>query len=140
MVIQRHDTVEFWNDDQEVHEVFSSDQAEPFDLPGTSSGKSGEHRFHELGSVRLQCRIHPRMRADLRVVDNPSWVITQPDGTWQLVAPAGTWRLVAWEPNGGRAERPVTPCVDTRVDLSVQQALEPVPRKKGGPPTPEYSR
>jgi plastocyanin len=139
LVIQRHDIVEFWNDDQEPHQVFTSDRSQAFDLPGSVKTKSGEYPFRVAGSVRLQCNLHPPMRSDIRIVDNPFWAVAQPDGRWQLLAPEGSWRLVAWEPNGGTVERTVTPCAAGPVDLVLRQAEQPVSRKKGGPPEPEYS-
>jgi hypothetical protein len=138
-VIQRRDTVAFFNDDQERHQVFSNDRTEAFDIPSTTRSLSGSHRFRVPGSVRLQCNIHPTMRADLLVLDSPLWTLAAMDGSWQLEVPEGTWRVVAWEPNGGRAERRVEVCRAGPVNLTLLQAEEPLVRRKGGPPAPEYS-
>lgn len=140
LVIQRRDTVDFYNDDQERHQVFTSDSNASFDIPSTTRSLSGSHRFLAAGAVRLLCNIHPRMRADLLVLDNPLWTQAALDGSWQLEAPPGRWRVVAWEPNGGRAERTVEVCGAAPVELPLPQAEEPLVRRKGGPPAPEYAQ
>ena len=91
--------VEFPNQDETFHNVFSFSPAKRFDL--------GRYRaderpvpgvlFDTAGLVTLRCDVHEHMRALILVLDTPHFVITAADGTFRLTGlPAGRHTLKAW--------------------------------------------
>ena len=57
----------------------------------------------------LQCGQHNYIEADARIVWNPYYFVTGPDGTYQLEqVPAGRYQVTAWHPYAGAHTRSVT--------------------------------
>lgn len=103
--------VEFPNQDDTYHNVFSFSPAKRFDL--------GRHRpedkpvpsqiFDKAGMITLRCDIHEHMRGIILVLDTPHFVITGTDGTFKLSGlPAGSYKLKAWIDSRTTLEKPVT--------------------------------
>ncbi|RYD35333.1 MAG: hypothetical protein EOP86_08745 [Verrucomicrobiaceae bacterium] len=91
--------VEFPNEDDTYHNIFSFSPAKRFDL--------GRYRpeerpipsqiFDKAGPVTLRCDIHEHMRALILVLDTPHFVMTGTDGRFRLTGvPDGRYRLKAW--------------------------------------------
>lgn len=55
------DTVEFRNDDDFFHNVFSLSDLKPFDLGSYPQGESKSVTFEEAGELEVECAIHPSM-------------------------------------------------------------------------------
>ena len=61
------------------------------------------------GHFLLQCGQHNYIEADARIVWNPYYFVTGPDGAYQLdQVPAGRYRVTAWHPYAGSHTRTVT--------------------------------
>jgi plastocyanin len=91
--------VEFPNQDDAYHNVFSFSPAKRFDL--------GRYRpedkpvpsqiFDKPGMITLRCDIHEHMRAIILVLDTPHFVMSGTDGNFKLTGlPAGSYKLKAW--------------------------------------------
>ncbi len=91
--------VEFPNEDDTYHNVFSFSRPKRFDI--------GRHRpedrpipsqtFDKPGMVTLRCDIHEHMRAIVLVLDTPHFVISDTKGNFKLKGlPAGNYKLKAW--------------------------------------------
>lgn len=91
--------VEFPNQDDVYHNVFSYSPAKRFDL--------GRYRpeerpipsqvFDKPGLVTLRCDIHEHMRALILVLNTPHFVLTDSNGRFRLSGvPAGRYTLKAW--------------------------------------------
>lgn len=102
--------IEFPNQDDTYHNVFSYSPVKRFDL--------GRYRpeerpipsqvFDRAGLVTLRCDIHEHMRALILVVETPWFVTTQPDGRFRLTGlPAGHYKLKAWLDSKTTLEHPV---------------------------------
>ena len=111
--------VEFPNEDDTYHNVFSYSPPKRFDL--------GRYRpderpvpsevFDKPGLVTLRCDIHEHMRAIILVVDTPYFVVTDTDGNFRLTGmPPGRYTLKAWLSSKTTLERPV----DVSADATVQ--------------------
>lgn len=111
LAVQTGTKVEFPNQDDTYHNVFSFSPAKRFDL--------GRHRpedtpvpsqtFDKAGMVTLRCDIHEHMRAIILVVDTPYFTISGTDGSFRLGGlPAGTYILKAWLDSRTTLEKPVT--------------------------------
>ncbi len=97
--ITRGTTVNFINNDDVLHNVFSPDKcATNFNLGTWPKGETRSHTFESEGcySVVL-CNVHPEMEAWILVLQNPYFAITDEDGNYSIKnIPAGSYSLVAW--------------------------------------------
>jgi plastocyanin len=110
-VVMMNDTVEFVNEDKELHSVFSRSDDDTFDFKASMKGKTGDHAFLNSGAVMVQCDRHGWMRTDVLVLKNEHW--TRPDAAGRFKLgdlPAGTYVLVFWEPNGAKVKATVKSC------------------------------
>lgn len=88
-------TVQFPNDDDIFHNVFSLSTGQAFDLGLYRAGASKSRTFTSPGVVRVFCNIHPQMTALVVAAPTP-WITTaSTDGSWRLELPAGRYRLTA---------------------------------------------
>ena len=90
-------TVEFPNDDDVFHNVFSLSSARTFDLGRYARGSSRSVNFPTAGVVQVFCHIHSDMSGIILVLDSPLFVV--PDSTGRFVldgVPPGSYQLVAW--------------------------------------------
>jgi plastocyanin len=95
--ILRGATVEFPNEDDIFHNVFSLSGARRFDLPKYPAGSSRSVTFPREGVVNVFCHIHTDMSAVVLVLDNPYFVKPGEDGRFSLAGvPPGDYVLVAW--------------------------------------------
>ena len=88
-------TVDFPNNDQIFHNVFSLSVPQPFDLGLYRAGESRSRRFAQAGVYRVFCNIHPQMSAIIVVTPSPYVAVVPPDGRFSLDLPAGRYRLTA---------------------------------------------
>jgi plastocyanin len=90
----------FPNDDTVIHNVFSQNPGNSFDLGSIKSGeKTNPVALLKPGHVEVFCNIHSKMRADILVVPNTHWTRVGTDGSFQIPnVPAGTRRVVLWSP------------------------------------------
>jgi plastocyanin len=97
--VQAGTKVEFPNEDNVYHNIFSYSPAKRFDL--------GRYRhderpipaivFDQPGLVTLRCDIHEHMRGLILVLDTPFFTTTDPDGRFRLTKlPSGNFTLKAW--------------------------------------------
>lgn len=111
LAVQTGTKVEFPNEDDTYHNVFSFSPAKRFDL--------GRHRpedkpvpsqvFDKAGMITLRCDIHEHMRGIILVLDTPHFVISGTDGNFKLGGlPAGNYKLKAWIDSRTTLEKPVT--------------------------------
>ncbi len=91
-------TVEWPNDDNIYHNVFSMSDAKQFDL-GLYKGSPPDKRvkFDKAGRVDVFCSIHENMHCVVLVLENPYFAPTDEDGNYKILnVPAGTYTLKAW--------------------------------------------
>jgi plastocyanin len=90
-------TVEFRNDDEIFHNVFSLTPQNDFDLGLYKNGASKEQSFVNPGPVHLLCNIHSSMNGYVYVSDSP-W-FTQADATGRFSlkgVPPGNYVAEVW--------------------------------------------
>lgn len=144
LVMQVGDSVEFYNEDNIEHSVFSNALANAFEFPRSLRGVTGRRTFMFAGPMRIGCDIHGSMRADVLVLQNPFWTSVQADGSWTLSGvPRGAHTLVAWEPNGGVTKIRLKQCSGSMLTVvmpALEEAPEPKPKRKNGGNYVEYSQ
>ena len=90
-------TVEFPNEDEIFHNVFSLSGPRKFDLPKYPAGSSRSVTFPRPGVVNVFCHIHSDMSAVILVLENPFFVTPGRDGRFSLAGlPEGEYTLIAW--------------------------------------------
>jgi hypothetical protein len=97
-VVQKGDRVEFPNDDDMLHHVYSTSPAKTFDIK-LYRGTSTPVQFDIPGTVAIGCNVHDWMLAYIVVLETRSYAKTDREGVARLgnVLP-GRFSLSAWYP------------------------------------------
>lgn len=124
-------TVEFPNDDDVFHNVFSLSRARAFDLGRYPRGASKSVTFPNVGVVQVFCHLHADMSGIILVLDNPFFVMPDAQGRYAIDGlPPGDYRLIAYHE---RIKPLVTP---VRVEAGRTTTLNlniPLPEEPGRP-------
>jgi plastocyanin len=95
--VVRGTAVDFPNDDQIFHNVFSLSSARDFDLGRYPRGSSRTVTFTKPGAIQVFCHIHSDMSAVVLVLDNGFFVQPDADGRFTLRdVPPGDYTIVGW--------------------------------------------
>ena len=90
-------TVEWPNNDQILHNVFSYSEPAKFDLGLYKSPQIEKVTFEKPGRVDVFCSIHTRMNCIVLVLQNPYFATANERGKYTIAnVPAGTYKLMAW--------------------------------------------
>jgi hypothetical protein len=101
-------TVDFPNNDQTYHNVFSFSKTKRFDLGRYAQGRSKSVRFDRPGVVRVFCDIHSHMSAFILVFAHRYFATTDAEGRYRIDGvPPGSYTVVAWNDGEPRQSRPV---------------------------------
>jgi plastocyanin len=98
IAVQKGTTVDFPNNDEVRHNVFSPpDCCNQFNLGTYGIGASKPVTFTESCEVPLLCNVHAEMSAFVVVLDNPYFGVTAKDGSFAIKnVPPGTYKLKTW--------------------------------------------
>ena len=109
LAIQVGTTVDFPNEDQIYHNVFSLSKTQRFDLGRYAAGQSKPVRFDRPGIVRVFCDIHSHMSAFVLVFNHRYFDTTSTDGRYEIPSiPPGKYTVIAWNDGAVRDSRTVT--------------------------------
>jgi len=113
-------TVDFPNNDQTYHNVFSLSKTKTFDLGRYAVGRSKSIRFDRPGIVRVFCDIHSHMSAFIIVFAHRYFALSESDGTYRLEnVPPGTYTVVAWNESAPlESRRVVVPDAGGEVEVN----------------------
>ncbi len=93
-------TVDFPNMDPFFHNVFSYSKTRKFDLGRYPKGHSKSVTFDKPGIVKVFCEIHSNMLANIIVLKQPYFTLTEQDGSFRILnVPAGEYDLHIWQEN-----------------------------------------
>jgi plastocyanin len=99
LAVRTGTVVDFPNNDQVFHNVFSFRDGKRFDLGLYPVGEVKRIRFDKPGLSRLFCNIHPKMAAYVLAVDSPYFAVADKEGRFKLRdVPSGTYTYHAWRP------------------------------------------
>ena len=100
--------VDFPNNDETYHNVFSLSREKTFDLGRYAAGRSKAVRFDRPGIVRVFCDIHAHMSAFILVFSHRYFAVTDDEGRYRLEnVPPGRYNVVAWNESTSRQMRQV---------------------------------
>jgi len=116
--------VRFPNLDPVQHNVFSPHEQEPFDLGLYPHGESRSVRLNVLGRHKVYCNLHKSMVADILVLPNRFFGLTDAQGRYRIDAPpAGEYVVRVWHVFGGTDQKTVrVGASDQTVDFTVKSA------------------
>jgi plastocyanin len=91
-------TVEWPNNDEIFHNVFSMSEAKQFDLDLYKGNPPDKHvTFDKAGRVDVFCSIHANMHCIVLVLENPFFAVADDRGRYSITnVPPGTYKLKAW--------------------------------------------
>jgi len=90
-------TVDFPNNDDVFHNVFSYSSPKEFDLGRYPIGKSKKVTFERPGVVSVYCDIHAYMYATILVLENPWFATPDKNGGYVIRGvPEGEYELAFW--------------------------------------------
>jgi plastocyanin len=104
-------TVDFANNDNVFHNIFSPDKCpDKFNLGTWPQGETRSHRFTKPGcSVVMLCNVHPEMEAYILVLETPYFNVSAWDGRYTIKdVPAGRYMLNLWHEKFPGSAREVT--------------------------------
>lgn len=89
--------VDFRNEDDLFHNVFSLSRPNDFDTGLYRQGASYEQTFRKAGLVQILCNIHASMLAYVFVVDTPYYTQADASGAFTIKnVPPGEYELATW--------------------------------------------
>lgn len=97
LIVATGTAVEFPNEDDVRHHVYSFSPARQFNFSIDSGNSHEALQFDEPGIVTLGCNIHDEMLAYIVIVDTPNFATSGPDGVAELgdLVP-GRYELAIW--------------------------------------------
>jgi len=105
-VVQRGSAINFPNNDEIRHQVYSFSKSKQFELPLYSGNPSSPIVFDKKGVVAMACNIHDWMKAYIYVVDTNKFTISDKLGQAVLTNLAkGQYEVVVWHPKAKGSEQ-----------------------------------
>lgn len=123
-------TVEWPNDDDIYHNVFSASDAKQFDLD-LYKGNPPDKKvlFDRPGKVDVFCSIHANMHCVVLVMSNPYFAVTDADGHYAIPnVPPGTYHLKAWHERLPVDTREITVPTNGTVTADFTLTIKNLPR------------
>jgi len=136
--------VDFRNDDEIFHNVFSLSRPNDFDTGLYKAGGSYTQTFKQPGPIQLLCNIHSSMIGYVYVVDTPYYAQADAGGAFSIKGvPTGEYELGAWHEAASKiAKQTLTVGPGGLRGVSIQIAGDKkapafVPDKSGRPRQPQ---
>lgn len=123
-------TVQWPNEDDIYHNVFSMSEPKEFNL-GLYSAKEAPPviTFDRTGRVDVFCSIHTKMHCIVLVLPNPWFALSDARGRFVIRdVPAGTYKLRAWHERLPSATKEITVPAEGEVSVDFVLGLEGLPK------------
>ena len=116
-------TVDFPNNDETYHNVFSLSPTRTFDLGRYAVGRSKAVKFDRPGIVRVFCDIHSHMSAFILVFSHRHFAVTDDEGRYRIDnVPPGPYTVIAWNESAPTESRRIV-VPDSGGDVETNFAL-----------------
>ncbi len=121
LAIQTGTTVDFLNNDEVRHNVFSPDR-EKYNLGTWPTGKVKPHTFTQKGVYTQLCNVHPEMEAFIVVLDTPYFAVTDAEGNFVIRdVPPGTYTVKTWHEKARFARQQVSVAGDRDTEITIKR-------------------
>jgi hypothetical protein len=125
VVVPAGGTVEFLNSDRLLHNLHSASKGNPIFNRTQPRGRTIPIVLKELEIIRVNCDLHPWMRAWVVVADHPFYAVTNDQGEFRLDnVPPGEYTLQLWQESLGTVTKDVTvrevPTTTVTVEMSTK--------------------
>lgn len=123
-------TVEWPNNDDIYHNVFSMSDAKQFDLE-LYKGNPPEKRvkFDRAGRVDVFCSIHENMHCVVLVLENPFFATADESGNYVIKdVPPGTYKLKAWHERLPTSSQEITVPAEGEVTVNFTLGVKNLPK------------
>jgi plastocyanin len=108
LAVRAGTTVDFPNEDETYHNVFSLSRTRRFDLGRYAAGQSKAVRFDQPGIVRVFCDIHSHMSAFVLVFNHRYFATANAEGRYAIPAiPPGRYIVAVWHEGQVRTSQAV---------------------------------
>lgn len=125
VIVPAGGTVEFLNSDRLLHNLHSASTRNPTFNRTQPRGRTIPIRFRKPEIVRLDCDLHPWMRAWIVIAEHPFYTVTDEQGRFRLDhVPAGDYTLQVWQESLGVVTQEVTVPVDGSATVSVKMGQQ----------------
>ena len=102
-------TVDFANNDNVKHNIYSSSKAKKFNLGTYGGDVLKQETFDTEGEVALACNVHAEMSSYIVVLSNPYFAKTGNDGKFTIGnVPPGQYTLKTWHERKRTYEQKIT--------------------------------
>jgi plastocyanin len=96
LAVQVGTTVDFLNNDEVRHNVFSPNK-EKYNLGTWPQGNVKQYTFSQKGAYSQLCNVHPEMEAFVVALDTPYFATTDASGNFEISdIPAGDYTVKVW--------------------------------------------
>jgi plastocyanin len=122
-------TVEWPNNDDIFHNVFSMSETKPFDLGLYKNPEVKRVTFDKAGRVDVFCSIHANMNCIVVVLENPFFALADDAGRYSITnVPAGTYKLKAWHERLPGQIQEITVPADGEVKMNFTLGIKNLPK------------
>ena len=128
-VVQRGSAINFPNNDEIRHQVYSFSKSKQFELPLYSGNPASPVVFDKSGVVAMACNIHDWMKAYIYVVDTNKFTISDASGQATLTdLMKGQYEVTVWHPKLKEGEKLTTQKIN--ISDSDQELVFTIAQKK----------
>lgn len=123
-------TVEWPNNDEIFHNVFSMSEAKSFDLD-LYKGNPPDKRvtFDKAGRVEVFCSIHANMHCTVLVLENQYFAVADERGRYTITnVPPGTYKLKAWHERLPSQSQEITVTAEGDVTVNFTLGIKNLPK------------
>ncbi len=123
-------TVEWPNNDEIFHNVFSMSDAASFDLGLYEGNPPDKHvTFGQPGKVDVFCSIHANMHCIVLVMSNPYFAATDSNGNYKIKnIPPGKYKLKAWHERLPADVQEITVPTNGEVNVNFTLGIKNLPK------------
>jgi len=123
-VMQLGSHVQFNNQDNITHQIYSPIGKNKFSLLIRSGETFVKQDFSEAGEVSMGCNIHDWMSGYLFIVDTPYFAITDNRGAVNVaIEKTGKYKVVVWHPQMNEPENKISKIVDLKQSMNITMQL-----------------
>jgi len=138
LAVPQGSSIDFRNEDDIFHNVFSLSPAAKFDTGLHKGGAQTTVKFDKPGVIELLCNIHASMLGYLVVVDTPWYAVADGSGAFQIRnVPPGEYEAAVWHESANTTlKRKVTVVEGSQLAFTVpaDKRANPFPPDKYGKP------